>query len=86
VDASDRQAEWSRFLDTVAVNRTPVSGGVRVKLLPLQGVRAELDRLVEAERECCPFLDFVVDENDAGVTLTVTAPPQAEPIVQGLLG
>ena len=58
---------------------------MRIGLAPLAGVRAELDRLVEAERACCPFLELAVEETSAGLVLIVTAPAGAEPIVEELL-
>jgi hypothetical protein len=85
VDAKHRQAEWSSLLARAAVTRTPVAGGTRIGLAPLAGVRGELDRLVQAERACCPFLELAVEETSAGFVLTVTAPADAEPIVQELL-
>jgi hypothetical protein len=39
-------------------------------------VRAELRRLIEAERECCPFLEFELD--DEGGALAVTIPALAD--------
>ena len=49
-------------------------------------IRDELTRLVQLERECCPFLDLNIEENgDQGVVLTAGAPPEAEPILQDLL-
>jgi hypothetical protein len=84
-DAGTRQAEWSALLARAAVTRTPVAGGMRVGLAPVAGVRSELERLVEAERACCPFLELALEETTAGLVLTVTAPPDAEPIVQELL-
>ncbi|HEY1595818.1 MAG TPA: hypothetical protein VGF74_10520 [Thermoleophilaceae bacterium] len=75
-DARTRKADWERLLRRAATTRTPVAGGTRIALAPLEGVRAELERLVAAERECCPFLDFDVD--DAGGVLVVTIPTEAD--------
>ncbi len=60
-------------------------GGRRVEFRNGEGVRAALDRLVELERECCPFLELTVEDGDELVALTVTAPPEAQPIVAELL-
>lgn len=75
-DSRTRQADWTQLLERAAVTLTPVEGGTRIALAPLAGVRAELDRLVAAERECCPFLDFEVEET--GGVLAVTIPAQAD--------
>ena len=83
-DARTRQAEWSALLRDAARSRTPVPGGIRVELTG--DVRSELIRLVELERECCPFLELVVEESAAGgLVLTATAPPDAEALVDELL-
>ena len=75
-DAGARKADWERLLASVAVTRTPVAGGTRIALAPLDGARAELQRLLEAERECCPFLDFELEEGEG--TLVVTIPREAD--------
>jgi hypothetical protein len=45
-------------------------------LAPLDGAREELERLVAAERECCPFLDFNLEDADG--VLAVTIPAEAD--------
>ncbi|HEY2604284.1 MAG TPA: hypothetical protein VGI67_22185 [Thermoleophilaceae bacterium] len=76
-DARTRKDDWKRLLERAAVTRTPLAGGgTRIALAPLDGVRAELRRLIEAERECCPFLEFELD--DEGGALAVTIPALAD--------
>ena len=60
-------------------------GGVRIELRDSDGVRDALARLAELERECCPFLELTVEPLDGLIALTVTAPPDAQPIVAELL-
>lgn len=85
-DAATRQGEWQRLLHGAAVERVAVPGGMRVKLRADDAVRAELERLVDAERTCCPFLELTVRASaEDGLVLTATAPPDAEPVVQALL-
>jgi len=59
---------------------------MRVELRDIDGVRDALGRLVQLERECCPFLELTVEDADDLVALTVTAPPEAQPILAELLG
>jgi hypothetical protein len=75
-DARTRIADWKHLLDRAAVTRTPVEGGTRVALAPLDGVREELGRLLAAERECCPFLDFELEDSEG--VLAVTIPAEAD--------
>ena len=80
----DREREWRELLSRALVSRTPAIGGVRAELKALPGVRGELDRLIAAETECCPFLTMSVETTAAGLALTVTAPELAAPIVEEL--
>ena len=48
------------------------------------GTRRRLAAIVAAEAECCPFLTMDLREERGVVTLTITAPPGAEPIVDEL--
>jgi hypothetical protein len=40
---------------------------------------------VRAERECCPFLDLRVTAEDGLFVLSVTGPPDAEPLIVQLV-
>jgi hypothetical protein len=85
VDAKSRQREWSALVQQAAVRRIAVPGGLRVEFRPDVEVQAELARLVELERACCPFLELTIDDEGGALGLTVTGPPEAAPIVEGLL-
>jgi hypothetical protein len=85
-DAKVRQGAWDELLRRAALKRAPVTGGMRVEFRPDGDVRDRLTRLVELERECCPFLELTIDETgDGRLALTATGPPDAEPIVRELL-
>jgi hypothetical protein len=85
-DAETRQAQWRGLLSRAAVSRTTIAGGMRVERRPESNIRAELARLVELERECCPFLELTIEETKEGaLALSVTAPTDAEGIVKELL-
>lgn len=47
-------------------------------------VRARLERVVEAERRCCAFLDFDLGEDGGRLRLTISAPPEGEAFSAGL--
>jgi len=76
----DREREWRELLSRALIRRTPASNGVRVELQPLPGVRGELDRLIAAETDCCPFMTMSIETAAASLALTVTAPPLAAAI------
>jgi hypothetical protein len=46
--------------------------------------RAQLERIVAAEAECCPFLDLTVSGDDP-LELHIDAPPDAAPVVNELV-
>jgi MerR family transcriptional regulator, copper efflux regulator len=76
----DRAAEWRAVLLGAEVTTTP--GGRRVRVPA--GRAARLAALVEAERACCPFLEFALAVDGDAATLEVRAPAEAEPILAGL--
>ena len=41
-------------------------------------VRARLEALIEAERDCCSFLTFKVEDADDALRLRIVFPPSAE--------
>jgi hypothetical protein len=84
--AGDRKADWHELLSRTLISRTAIRDGVRLELQNLPGVRRELERLVTAERECCPFMTMSVDTADRELlALTVTAPESAAPILDQML-
>jgi hypothetical protein len=44
-------------------------------------VEARLWELIEAERECCSFLEFGVEVSDSELVLEVTGPPSARRLI-----
>jgi hypothetical protein len=46
--------------------------------------RNRLDRVVAAERECCPFLDLTVREGRT-LELSIDGPDDAAPVIAGLV-
>jgi MerR family transcriptional regulator, copper efflux regulator len=83
-EAQARAREWARLLERAQAVRSPVAGGMRIELRRLDGAAAELDRLVAAERACCPFLTLRVEAADEVLALTITAPADAEPLIADL--
>ncbi len=80
VSYRDRAADWRAVLDGAEVTTTP--GGRRVRVPAERAAR--LAELVEAERECCPFLEFTLAEDGDAATLEVRVPAEAEPILAGM--
>ena len=49
-------------------------------------VRARLEALIEAERECCAFLTFEVEDDDEVIRLRTLFPASAEGLMDALVG
>ena len=60
--------------------------GARVQLRFPLAARAELERIVEAESQCCPFLTLDLREGeDDALVLTVDAPRGGETVLAGMV-
>jgi hypothetical protein len=59
--------------------------GVTLRFRNSPETRQQLDEIVEAERACCPFLSLTVDDAGGQLTVGVTAPPEAQPVVRDLI-
>ena len=83
--AGDREAQWRDLLSRALIRRARAPAGVRIELRALPGVRGELERLVAAERDCCPFMTMSVEMTaDQVLVLCVAAPALAAAIVERL--
>lgn len=80
-----RTSRWRELLSRALIGRTSLPAGVRIELKALPGVRRELERLVAAERDCCPFITMSVETTNQDVfVLAVTAPTPAAAILERL--
>jgi hypothetical protein len=78
-DLAARRADW-RALEAGALIRSETRPDGR--LLVYRGgadTARVLEGLIEAERECCSFLDFTIEAAEDEVRVMVTMPPQAQP-------
>jgi hypothetical protein len=76
--------EWHELLRRAQLTRASTSGGLRVELQKQHWVREELERLVAAERVCCPVLGLQVEQTASCLVLTVDAPPDAASLFEEL--
>jgi MerR family transcriptional regulator, copper efflux regulator len=79
--AAERAQRWRTLLDGGLLHARPIAGGRRLAFRAGPGVLEELDELVAAERECCPFLTLTVARFDERLILDVIGPPEAASIV-----
>ena len=46
--------------------------------------RERLEEIIQAERQCCPFLSLTLEETDDKILLSIEVPPGGEPTAAGL--
>jgi hypothetical protein len=71
------------FAALVSADERPDGATLRFRNSP--ETRRQLDEIIAAERACCPFLSLTVDEAGGQLTVEVTAPPEARPVVNDLI-
>lgn len=76
LDAVDARAQLDAWkaLAPHERSREDIPGGVRV--VYAQEAAEELERVAEAERACCGFLDITLEAATEGMVLTVLAPEE----------
>lgn len=65
--------------------RALTTGANRAELRFATQARERLGELVAAERECCGFMSFELEESRGEVVLRIEAPEGAEPVLEGLV-
>jgi MerR family transcriptional regulator, copper efflux regulator len=61
----------------LGVDRRPADATLRFR----RSARADLEAIVAAEAECCPFLDMTLRDEAGAVALRIAAPPGAEAVL-----
>jgi hypothetical protein len=72
-EARDRVARWNNLVLEAKTAARSKAGLVQAEFRNEAAVRKELELLVAAERECCPFLQFDLSETETAVALTLTS-------------
>jgi hypothetical protein len=84
--AAERAERWRDLLDERLVQRTIAPTGHHLIFEADSAVADELDALVAAERECCPFLTLSLARSDDHIALDVAAPAEAAAVVVTMFG
>lgn len=79
-----RLDDWQTLLAD-AVHRQDIPAGVRLQFPPTVDVAA-ITTLAAAEQACCGFFTFTLTIAAGTVTLDITAPDDAQPMVDALVG
>lgn len=73
-EARQRWLDWGALIaDRLSEDRSPLE--LRVRFKADESVRVELNRLVAAERDCCGFVDWHIDDTGDELLLRITGDP-----------
>jgi hypothetical protein len=87
VELQERRKTLLDFLRGEAVKIMPLPLGYAYTFEPSSDVVTHLNRLLDLERQCCPFLSFkMVAGAGQPIRLEVTGPPEAKTLIANLLG
>ena len=70
------RSAWIDELNRAALRRYRRDGS-RIRLTYDRAAVSRVREFVRLERDCCPFLDFALQEREHTVVLTISAPPEA---------
>jgi hypothetical protein len=77
-DMKDRERAWQKLLGSGLVHRVRIPGGIRLSAEP--GAAQALLQLVDLERECCAWINYVMSE----ASVTLTADGDGEAVLAGM--
>ena len=82
-DLRDREGAWAKLLGSGLIDRDRVAGGIRLHAAP--GAVTALLELIDLERECCAWIEFVVTRDPAGeADVFLTAEGEGEAVLAGM--
>ena len=82
-EMADRQAELRALFGGRVEEAVREGHALRLQLRDSPGLAERLERAVEAERACCPFLDLAVERHAGRLVLHVDGPPEAAAMIDG---
>lgn len=85
-DRGDRVKEWQELVAAATARRETAEGAVVLTFPPGPEVAARVADLAAREKVCCSFYDFKLHITGAAVELEVSAPEEARPLVDELIG
>jgi MerR family transcriptional regulator, copper efflux regulator len=82
---SERRSAW-RSLIAQALHRRVEPGRVLSTFPNGPEIARSLAQLVEAENDCCPFLEFDIRESDSTIEVELRYPPEFAATLASVLG
>ena len=85
-DLARRRRDIADLTRDALLERAAIPGGLRARFRRDRQTKAALERLVAAERECCPFLDLAIERGADELVLVLRGPREAEPLIGAFVG
>jgi hypothetical protein len=84
----ERRRTILNFVRGAVLKVTSLPLGYAYRLEATSRVLAEICRLVDLERQCCPFLTFkiVIEPGNQPICLEVTGPPESKLLIADFFG
>ncbi len=79
-----RERDIADLMGRALIHRSRSADGLLLRFTKSPDTAAAVREMVRRENECCPFLAFSLDERPAELWLTVSAPREAEGLLDGL--
>jgi hypothetical protein len=80
----ERAHEARALADRSLLRREATAGGLRLRFTGSPEVEDAVRSFVRREKLCCPFFKFSLARDGAALELTVSAPPEAGPLLDSL--
>jgi hypothetical protein len=80
-DLDDRLAGWQSLNDQALVDVAQEAGRLTTRYRADEGVARRLAELIEAEKECCPFLHFEMTHHDEIVSMVLSYPSEVAGLI-----
>jgi hypothetical protein len=85
-DLRARLAEIKRLGADALIEADGTPGRRVLRFRRSEEISRRLAAIVEAEAQCCAFLDLAIDESGHSLSLTITGPDGSEAVVDDLAG
>ena len=81
-----REHRWRRLGESALLESSCEPERALMRFRDQPQVAEELRELVRLERECCPFLDFTLTEQEGSLELLIEGPPEAAAMLESFAG
>jgi hypothetical protein len=79
-DLRSRYVELSRLGAAALIESQSKGPRHRLRFRRSAELERKLEAVVAAEAKCCPFLDLSIRREEGELVLTISGPPEAEPV------